>query len=272
MASQIISQQWEISEEADRVSGIFVLTSAESKRLIAKAVAALPQVQRALREGRVIIANGTSNAFVAEEILGIQVPKYKYAAGYIGPEGPGATAAHERLKPYVLVKGIPVDAALDQAVQEFTAHDVFIKGANAVDTQGHVGILMAGDQGGTIGASLATLTAKGAYLIVPVGLEKLVPSVRDAAVRCGKLRFKYHMGLPVGLMPVINALVVTEVQALSVLTGVRATHVASGGIGGCEGGIVLVVEGEDDAVRRTFDLVETIKGESPITVPATSGK
>jgi hypothetical protein len=47
-----------ITDTDNQVSGILVLTPAESKRLIAKAVLAMTQVKRALEKGRVIIANG----------------------------------------------------------------------------------------------------------------------------------------------------------------------------------------------------------------------
>lgn len=42
----------------------FVLTVSESKRLIAKGVAALPEVKRAMEEGMVVVATGTTNAYV----------------------------------------------------------------------------------------------------------------------------------------------------------------------------------------------------------------
>jgi hypothetical protein len=230
----------QITDANDRVSGILVLTPAESKRLIAKAVVAMPQVRRALEKGRVIIANGTTTAFVAEEILGRQA--------------------------YVLVDGRPVDMPPKEIVQEFEADDVFIKGANAVDAEGHVGILMANDRGGDISMAQGVLIARGCHLIVPVGLEKLVPSVSEASRKGGILRLKYAMGLKVGLMPVVNATVVTEIQALRILAGVEAAHVASGGIGGCEGAVALVVEGTDEAVRKAFEVVEGVKGEKPVLV------
>ena len=50
------------------------LTVAESKRLIAKGVAAHPAVRQALENGLVAIAKGTTNGYVAEEILGQQIP------------------------------------------------------------------------------------------------------------------------------------------------------------------------------------------------------
>ncbi|MBW2262654.1 MAG: hypothetical protein JRG91_11825, partial [Deltaproteobacteria bacterium] len=44
----------------------FTLTVAESKRLIAKGVAAIPEVARARREGTLIVGRGSTNAYVLE--------------------------------------------------------------------------------------------------------------------------------------------------------------------------------------------------------------
>ena len=60
--------------EDDTVGGVMAFTPAESKRLIARAVVAMTPVRRALENGRVIVAGGTTNAYVAEEILGVPVP------------------------------------------------------------------------------------------------------------------------------------------------------------------------------------------------------
>ena len=46
------------------------LTPSESKRLIARGVKALPSVQHALKNNTIILAGGTTNAFIAEELLG----------------------------------------------------------------------------------------------------------------------------------------------------------------------------------------------------------
>jgi hypothetical protein len=61
--------------------------------------------------------------------------------------------------------------------------------------------------------------------------------------------------------------VVTEIQALALLAGVEATHVASGGIGGSEGAVVLSIEGEESRVAQAFELVTSIKGEPAVTAP-----
>jgi hypothetical protein len=48
----------------------YPLTPAAGKRLIAKGVAAHPWVTEVLRTGRLVIVAGTTNGYVAEEILG----------------------------------------------------------------------------------------------------------------------------------------------------------------------------------------------------------
>ena len=250
------------------VSALVCLTPAESKRLIAKSIAAMPEVTSALKNGIVIISRGTTNAFVAEEILGIKIePKSAYTMGCITGGELVANESESRLKPFVIQKGKQVDMLPREALEEFKGGDVFIKGANAVDIQGNAGILVGGAQAGTIGEAWPAIAARGSHLIIPVGLEKLIPSVIEATQQCGALRFKYSMGLPCGLFPLVNALVVTEVQALDILAGVSATHVASGGIGGSEGSIVLSVQGDEEHLEKAFELVKSVKGEPPVPAP-----
>ena len=251
-----------------QTAALVALTSSESKRLIGKAVAQLPQVKRALQKGRVVVATGSTNAFVAEELLGRKLQKELFITGSTAhitrqvPPPPG------RMFPVVFIDGQVVDVDPFKLVPEaFDAGDVFIKGANAVDPQGHAGVLMAHAAGGTIGSTIGVLQARGSHLVVPVGLEKLVPSVVEAARHCGIGRFKYCTGTPTGLMPLVSATVVTEIEALALLTGARAIHVGSGGIGGLEGSVVLAIEGTHDQVKVAFDLIQSIKGEPPVQTP-----
>ncbi|MBW2000707.1 MAG: hypothetical protein JRJ29_22445, partial [Deltaproteobacteria bacterium] len=53
-----------------KMRALFVLTPPESKRLIAKAVSRLPEVERAKECGEIAIGHGSTNVRVAEEILG----------------------------------------------------------------------------------------------------------------------------------------------------------------------------------------------------------
>lgn len=243
---------------------VFTLNPAESKRLIGKAVSQMPVVQRALREGKVFIAGGTTNAFVAEEILKISLPKERYTSGIVTQGFQCITPAEERMRPFLLVRGKVWEGEWGKEIETFGAGDVFIKGANAVDAEGFAGVLLADRQGGTIARLLGLAAARGITLIVPVGLEKMIPSVRAAARAAGIERWDYRLGMAVGMMPVMNGIVVTEVQALEILFGVKATPLAAGGVGGSEGAVVLAIEGVEKNVSAAWETIKQIKGEKPI--------
>jgi hypothetical protein len=253
-----------MSQYRERAHALIVLNPAESKRLIARVVVALPEVVRAHQRGRIVVGNGTTNAFVVEELTGERIDKTAYAAGVVWHGELGVTPGQGRLSPLVLIKGQRVDRPYLEVAREFEAGDVFIKGANAIDPQGCAGVLLASEVGGTIGSVLGILAARGCHLIVPVGLEKLVPSVPAAARHCGSTVVARAHGIACGMMPVVNATVITELEALRTLAEVEATHVASGGVDGSEGAVVLAVEGSAQAVERAFEAATAAKGEPPV--------
>jgi len=247
-----------------QISVLVVLNPAESRRLIAKATVALPEVQNAYKNGMIIIARGVTNAYVTEELFGISVePK---AGQTVGMVCHGITDANSGVPPctwHVTRKGKVVENA-DSNVEilDFGPDDVFIKGANAVDLEGNAGIFTASVKGGTIGMAWPIVTPRGCHLIIPVGLEKMVPSVIEAAKHSGIYYFKYSTGLPAKLTPVSLGKVVTEIQAFALLAGVRAYHLASGAV-------VFALEGGEEKVEKAFELVKSIKGEPPVTLPDT---
>ncbi len=254
---------------ANRAAALVVLNPSESRRLIAKATVALPEVQHAFRHGTIIIARGITNAFVTEELLGVRVePKAGLTVGMVcggittGHSGPPAVTHH------VIRQGKVVEGAdSTKEILTFGPDDVFIKGGNAIDAEGNAGILTSGLTGGTIGMAWPVVTARGSHLIMPIGLEKLIPSVINAARHTGIYYFNWTMGLPARLTPIVLGKVLTEIQALALLAGVEATHVGSGGVGGSEGAVVLSIEGEESRVEKAFELVKSIKGEPPVGVP-----
>jgi len=250
---------------------LFVFTPAESKRLIGKAVANTEEVKRAKEYGKIFIGHGSTNIYVAEEILGREkvaelIKKDTYLSGVLLRGTLCTTLAEE--KPPILIlnrgKAEPPAPTMPEILREFGPDSVFIKGANAVDPEGNAGVFMAHPEGGTIGWSIGTIIARGIKLIVPVGLEKLVPSVKKAVSLCGQQTLDYCQGLKVGLMPLSSAKVVTEIEALRILAGVKSYHVASGGNSGSEGSVVLVAEGDARGIGKASELVEAIKGEQPL--------
>ncbi len=243
----------------------FTLTPAESKRLLAKAVAQMPEVKAALEKAYVIVPAGTTNAFVAQELLGQDFEPARFAAGLVTKGLLCVTDPTDRLPfPVILHKGQPVQKTIREALDDFHRETVVIKGANAVDPEGNVGVITSGFDGGTVAMTIGTLTSQGLNYIVPVGLEKLVASVKESALYTGAKTLDYSMGADFGMYCLVKAKVVTEIQALKILFGVEAKHVASGGIGGAEGAVVLIIMGEEPKVKAAIALVESIKGEKPV--------
>ena len=67
-----------------QISALVVLNPPESRRLLAKATVALPEVQNAWKNGMIIIGRGITNAYVTEEFFKISVePKAGQTAGII---------------------------------------------------------------------------------------------------------------------------------------------------------------------------------------------
>jgi len=248
----------------DTHRALLVLTSSESKRLIGRAVARMPEVRRALAKGRIIIGNGTTNAYVAEELLGTKVSKWRFAAGVIAGSRLDVTPGATRLPPFALKHGKPFEGGWVELLREFGRGDVFVKGGNALDPEGNVGVLLASDVGGTVGQMFGIISARGAHLISPVGLEKLVPDVIEAARHCGIARTDLTDGIASGMAVLTGAQVVTEIEAFEVLCGVDAWHVASGGIAGSEGAVTIAVEGTPETVKAAADLAIALAKEPAV--------
>lgn len=251
---------------------VFTFTPAESKRLIARGVAHCEAVREALEKAYVVIAGGTTNAFVAQELTGLVIEPQRFTAGTSVQRVLCVTPAAERdgRIPIVLYKGERVQKTVKEVFEDFHLETVVIKGANAVDPAGNVGIITSGFDGGTVAATIGTMTSTGMRYVFPVGLEKLVPSVPEACRWLGAKRLSYAMGATFGMYCLSQGEVITELAALRILAGVDALHVASGGIGGSEGAVTVAVRGAPKDVERAIAFAEAVKGEP--AVPALKGQ
>lgn len=244
----------------------FTLTSAESRRLIAKGVVKLPEVQAALKNAYIIVAGGTTNAFVLQELLGSKdIEPQRFTVG-LSTSGVlcYTDAAKRHPIPIILYKGEIVKKTVREAFKDFHRESIVIKGANAIDPEGNVGVITSAFDGGTVPLIIGTTTSQGLKYITPVGLEKLVPSVKEAAKATGASLMTYSLGSGFGMFCLPNTMPVTEIEALKILFEVKAIHIASGGIGGNEGAVTLVVEGEERNVTETVEFIKSIKGEPAV--------
>ena len=246
---------------------LFVLNPYESKRFIAKAVAQLPEVKKAKEGGEIVIGHGSTNVYVAEEIFGkCPYPEDKFLSGLLINRILCVTQAEEKPPMIMIRKGelILPELTMEETLKNFCSESIFIKGANAVDSDGNAGVYVAHPSGGTIGYAYGILSARGCRIIVPVGLEKLIPSVKKAAQHCGQDTFYYCQGIRIGMIPIMNAKVITEVEAFRILFDLEAIHIGGGGANGSEGSVVLVAEGEKGNLDRAIEIIESIKGEPPL--------
>ncbi|TKJ42195.1 hypothetical protein CEE37_00520 [candidate division LCP-89 bacterium B3_LCP] len=240
--------------------GLLTLTPNQSKMLIAEAVATHPAVRRALEEGTIVISLGTTNSFVASRLLGEEVDPVKFSAGIIRRGELDVTAEDDRLEAVILQRGERIKADPYEIIEEFGREDVLIKGGNAVDSDGLVGVLLASRSGGTMGKSLGIIRARGSTLLMPIGLEKLIPSVPEATYTMGLDRIGISTGEKAGLMPVMGATIITELQAFKLLTGARATMVAAGGWEDTQGSVTLTVSGKPPQVEMAIQWAQFVKG------------
>jgi len=240
-----------------------VLTVSESKRLIAKGVACLDFVQARLNEGVIVLATGSTNAYVYEELTGRAIDKRTYLTGRTTPAKTRLEWKVDHIPDLVLVNGQPA-SELDRftALALMKAGDVYIKGANALNyATGLAGITISDPSGGTIGGAMGAIIGKKLRLLIPVGLEKEVPfDIRKASALAAGAEGR--VGAVHSVWP-IQGTIFTEIEALKVLCSVDAYPVAAGGIGGAEGGLRLLLLGGNQAVRQALDLVKSIQGEPP---------
>jgi len=241
---------------------MITLTVAESKRLIAKGVRAIDYVDRALEEGIVAVGKGTTNAYVAEELLGRKLDKRRYVHGVTFPERSKPFTTDGALPDVVIRKGQEAHGltAVD-AAKEMTAGDVFIKGANAINPALNQAALLIGHpEGGTLGATIGILTSRRAHLLVPAGLEKAVPVDLQAVSE----RIKNSPGrAPIWGLWAFTGHIFTEADALRELTGAEAIPVAAGGVGGAEGAVRLLLSGSEQQLDETMALLDKVWGEPP---------
>lgn len=242
------------------------LSTPESKRIIARAVVRHSSVKRALENGIVAVALGSTNAYVAEEILGESLEKSRYVSGYMDKDGTCVLPCERRLNELVLERGKKVEDGLVEAVKRMQGGDVIIKGANALDAEGNAGIMLASEVGGTIARVYGIAKAKGIEIIIPAGMDKLVPSrIADISRKMGMERIDRSIGMPVGMFPVAGE-VITESRALELLFGVECFLVASGSMEG-EHAMTFLLEGGGGSIKKAFDFIREIKGEPPLELP-----
>jgi hypothetical protein len=252
----------------------FLITPAAGKRLIARALMNHPALKSALKSGTVVIIAGTTNGYVAEEILTSigqeeEFSRERFFRGIVLPPA-GLTGNSGRLKDkrrfpgdVVIVDGVWKEGlTIFDVVDDLKEGDVILKGANALELpKMKAAIYIGHPRGGTIGAALQAVVGRRVHLILPVGLEKRVYADLDNI----SLRLNSPGTEGPRLLPVVGE-VFTEIDAINSLTGARVDLVAAGGVAGAEGSIWLAVSGKHWQVDEAQKLIESILKEPSFTL------
>jgi hypothetical protein len=241
----------------------YIITPAAGKRLIGKAVADKLSKYDAAITGTIVIIAGTTNAYIAEELLeklnqsegfdkkrffrGISVPP-KIKTTITGR----LTDESKFIGDVVIQKGKWLKGkTIFDILDELDEGDIIVKGANCVNVKDNkAGVIIGHPKGGTVLAALQVVTGKRVKLIIPVGLEKRtnedIDYISQILNKQGSKGYR--------LMPVTGE-IITEIEAIKYLWGLDAKIFAAGGVCGAEGGIWLNIEGDDTNFKEYYSII-----------------
>lgn len=249
----------------------YVLTTAAGKRLIGRGMASHPEIVSVLKTGTLAVIAGTTNGYVAEEILASiglakDFDRRRFFRGVTLPTSLPTTDAG-RLPDE---SGFPGDVVIVNGkwqkgqtifdvADSLKEGDVILKGANALDlSRNRAAILIGHPRGGTIGAAIQAVIGRRVRLIIPVGLEKRIHG--DLYLLADKLNAPNAEGPRLWPVP---GQVFTELDAIYLLTGANAELIAGGGVCGAEGSMRIAVSGNTDQLLAAETLIKTVKAEPP---------
>lgn len=258
-------------ELESHVTKQFVVTPATGKRLIARALVAHPLVRHAATSGTLVIIAGTTNGYIAEELLrdlgyeagfargrffrGVTLPP-RYRTTEMGRLPDESTFPGD----VVIERGVwQKGKTIFDVVDGLRAGDVILKGANALDmNRKRAAILIGHPKAGTIGVTLQAVAGRRVQLILPVGLEKRVAAdLDDLAALLNAPNARGARLLPV------PGMVFTEIDAIQALTQATAELIAAGGVCGAEGSVWLAVSGNPKCVNEAESLLRSLASEAP---------
>jgi hypothetical protein len=245
---------------------LFCITTSMGKRLIGKGMVHQADIKAVLEGGTLVIIAGTTNGYVAEEVLKSlgQAEGFSRTGFRRGMTiAPGAGTVKADFSGDVVIRGgeWQKGKTIFDVADDLKAGDVVLKGANAFDQHGRAAVQVAHPKGGTILAALAAVIGRQVKLIVPVGLEKRVlEDVNDLALWC-------HGSATEGprLLPMLGT-IFTELDAIRLMTGAEARLLAAGGVYGAEGAAWLGISGTKQQIQAAAELIDSVSAEPPCRV------
>ena len=237
-----------------------VLTVTQSKRLIARGVVNHPVVKTARNNGTVGVCRGTTCSYVVEEFTGDTLERFSYTTGLTLPKNPEppVTAPSTTVHDLIIRDGeiFMEGETVTDAAANMNSGDVIVKGANALNYANRIaGCLVGHPKGGTVGGFWGPLYGMNIHLVIPVGLEK---EIAGDIIEVSRQTMDGNSG--VSLMP-MTGIIVTEIEAIEILTGAAAVQIAAGRIRGAEGAVRLLISGTSEQVNDVRRLAGELEQE-----------
>ena len=211
------------------------LTPAAGKRLIALALANQKELLDAAKERCLVIVAGTTNTYIAKEILEAIGEKgftgKHFFRGIVSGQ-PVPSDLPEMDGDVVIEKGKWIHGkTIQEVAPSLKTGDIILKGANAVDLKtGEAAVLIGHPAGGTLAGIFEAAIGRRVQVIVPVGVEKRVDG--PVSTLCQQCNDPEASGVRLAPAP---GKAYTEIDAICDLTGAKAHLIAAGGICGYEG-------------------------------------
>ncbi|NLW22184.1 MAG: hypothetical protein GXY88_02845 [Tissierellia bacterium] len=234
------------------------LTVEEGKEIIALGILKHPGLINSLEKGKVLFKGGTTVSRITEKLLGLplrisgRITKRGTVASLKTVEGPHSIIVHQGIWKNV-------DESMVEEVQKFGRNDLIVCGANAFDANGRAALMAGSSGGGIVGQSISAWYSEGAQILIPVGIEKMIPGNLDEIIRkCGRRGKSLSWGMAVGLIPLYGE-IFTEVEAIKRLAHVDCFPIGAGGLGQAQGSITLEIWGEEGELDKIIDIVKKVK-------------
>jgi hypothetical protein len=237
-------------------------TVEESKELIARAIVKHPYIHHSLKNGAIVLKGGTTVSKISEKMVGIPLR----ICGRISERGTVSVWKETEYPHTLLIKDGKyenIDNYLLEKTMNLGPDDLIVCSANAFDSK-RTAVMMAGSSGGgSTGLSMSHWYTEGVKVIIPVGLEKLVPGNLDESIlRASRRKVDFSNGMSIGLLPLPGELF-TEIEAFRIFGDVDVHVIGAGGIFGANGSFTFLIEGDKNEIIRIIDLVKEIKNSHP---------
>lgn len=254
-----------------------ILTSSESRKIIARAISQLDKVKEALKRFRIIIGTSSITPDIIEAMGFGPIPEKErgfYICGMIRGEGLCTTDFDVVRDVSLIEKGRLANRVSREILQSIGAGDIYIKSPNILDANGRAGVLAGAPKGGFVAQMIHSLENQEYTVIAPTLLLKSAPiDLRHLTETISQENYTrdasdyvtYSCGMPVNLVPLPKRTrVVTEIEAIGEVFGLSAKPIGMSGVGSGADAIALSVEGSEEDVRSFWEYVCSIKGSNPI--------